>query len=110
VYLNKCKRNFFGKKLLKSVGKILAKAHQQKRLWQDTGRIPAMRIFGDAKMVHIDRIDEAAAPTEQQLPEICMRQRLIEQQTHPRNKDALLAVGRYWVITMSISNKIMQNY
>ena len=83
-------------KTSKIMGKTCAEAHQQKRLRESARRIPAMGgIFGDASMEHSDRIDEAAAPTEQRLPEIGVRRRLIEQPTHRRNKDGFLAVGRY---------------
>ena len=72
----------------------MAEAHQQKRLWQGERRIPAMGVIVGAWLAHRDHIDEAAAPTEQKLPEIRERWRLTEQQTQRRNIYALLAVCR----------------
>ena len=68
-------------------------AHQQKRLRERRRRIPPANMLSER--IHSDRIDEAAAPTKQKLPEIGERRRLTERIIPiPRNKDVPLAV---WV-------------
>ena len=62
-------------------------------VFQRTRRNPATGGIVGTSLVHSDHIDEATAPTEQQLPEIGERRRLIEQLTQPWNIDGLLAVG-----------------
>ena len=73
-------------------------AHQQKRLDERT-RIPAMfrvrRSLANYIYADSDSVDEAAAPAQQQLPEVSEGRRPIEQlclHDIPRDVDALLAV------------------